>query len=77
MFIDPKDCLHYQVCKFADYAGCLEGCDFRIEKPTSHNSDYAAALYEIVDRYLYNSGAKQPTIDECIKEIQRLNQFKD
>ena len=39
MFINPKDCLHYQVCKFADDAGCLEGCDFRIEKSTSYNSE--------------------------------------
>lgn len=40
---------------------------------TSDNSEYEAALHEIIDRYLYNAGAKAPTIDACIKEIQRLN----
>ena len=69
---EPKDCLHYQVCKFAD-DGCLDGCEFRIEKPTSTTSDYMSALYEVIDKYLYDAGAKQPTIDRCFAEIQSLN----
>ena len=40
---------------------------------TSYTRAYASALYEIVDRHLYNAGAKQPTIDACVEEIQRLN----
>ena len=41
MFINPKDCIHYNVCKFAEDAACFEGCDYRKERTTSDNSDYA------------------------------------
>ena len=51
----------------------IEGRMFYDEKPTSHNSDYATALYEVIDKYLYDAGAKQPTIDKCFEEIQSLN----
>ena len=73
MFIDPKDCLHYQVCKFADDAGCLDGCDFRIEKPTSHNSDYAAALYKLLDEMYYDGESTDRKIVAGVEAIQRLN----
>jgi hypothetical protein len=41
----------------------------------SDNSDYATALYEIINRYLYDydAGDKQPNINKCFEEIQRLN----
>ena len=30
--IKPEDCIKYDVCKFANDAGCFDGCDYRIER---------------------------------------------
>ena len=40
--IKPEDCLKYDVCKFADDPGCLEGCDFRLEVALHSASDNTA-----------------------------------
>ena len=42
--IKPEDCLKYDVCKFADDPGCLEGCDFRLEVALRSASDNTAML---------------------------------
>lgn len=31
-FIEPTDCVHYEVCRFSEDCGCYDGCDFRREK---------------------------------------------
>lgn len=61
--IIPEDCLHYDVCKWANDAGCLDGCDFRLEKTksdnTSSNSDYPKCTRECMDNqkcHAYNNG---------------------
>ena len=37
--IKPEDCLKHDVCKFVGDAGCLEGCDFRLEVAFRSASD--------------------------------------
>jgi hypothetical protein len=36
---------------------------------------YETTLYDIIDRYLYDWGAKQTTIDRCFNEILELNKL--
>ena len=37
----PKDCIKSDVCKYVGDEACWNGCDYRVEKLTSYNSDYA------------------------------------
>ena len=40
---------------------------------TSHNSDYAAALYNILDKLYYDGERTDEKICKGVEEIQRLN----
>jgi len=51
--IKPEDCLKYDVCKFADDPGCLEGCDFRLEVALRSASDNTAMLQLLDDIQTY------------------------
>lgn len=58
--IKPEDCLKHDVCKFVGDAGCLEGCDFRLEealRSTSTNNDMP----------------KLPELEEVIDHVGRFN----
>ncbi len=70
--IDSSDC----------YMGMNEHADGEFVKyedikhliKKTNKEDYNAALCDIIDTYLYNAGAKQPTIDECFEKIIQLNE---
>jgi hypothetical protein len=54
----PKDCLKSDVCKFVGDNGCLNGCDYRLER--SDNSDYAKCAEDLQEMCQY--GASQSDI---------------
>lgn len=74
MFINPKDCIHYAICKFANDPGCLDGCDFRKESNTADNSEYMVAL-NVIEEYKKVTPEKVRSClgVECFVK-QRLNQ---
>jgi hypothetical protein len=48
----PEDCVKSDVCGFKGDAGCLEGCDFRLEvaqKSTPTNSESDEICAEIIE----------------------------